>query len=208
MIVIRSFNVNMPGIDIREIKGGVLGGSIVKGCVEINDEVLVVPGFKQKRHDKGETVWKYTPLKCKVLSINSDKTKLLKAIPGGLIGVQLDIDPSLTYDNKMVGQVVLKTDDDKINNVYELLKCKIKFMKKGKLQKSHSYIININANNVMAKLTFKSDDKKERIYHFVLDEPVYMEKNDKITISVVKSDNDTSIVGLGVFIDGDKSHRE
>jgi translation initiation factor 2 subunit 3 len=32
MIVIRSFDVNKPGSEVNDIKGGVAGGSILKVC--------------------------------------------------------------------------------------------------------------------------------------------------------------------------------
>lgn len=35
MIVIRSFDVNKPGSEVDEIKGGVAGGSILRVCFEI-----------------------------------------------------------------------------------------------------------------------------------------------------------------------------
>jgi translation initiation factor 2 subunit 3 len=35
MIVIRSFDVNKPGADIDELKGGVAGGSITRGVLRV-----------------------------------------------------------------------------------------------------------------------------------------------------------------------------
>lgn len=35
MIVIRSFDVNKPGSEVDEIKGGIAGGSILKVCFSI-----------------------------------------------------------------------------------------------------------------------------------------------------------------------------
>jgi translation initiation factor 2 gamma subunit (eIF-2gamma) len=47
MIVIRSFDVNKPGAEVEEIKGGVAGGSILRVChlpetcsvIAVTDEV-------------------------------------------------------------------------------------------------------------------------------------------------------------------------
>jgi len=44
MIVIRSFDVNKPGEDAETLKGGVAGGTILKGCLKIGDEIAIRPG--------------------------------------------------------------------------------------------------------------------------------------------------------------------
>ena len=35
MIIIRSFDVNKPGSDIVDLKGGVVGGSILEGVLQV-----------------------------------------------------------------------------------------------------------------------------------------------------------------------------
>jgi translation initiation factor 2 subunit 3 len=35
MIVIRSFDVNKPGEDAETLRGGVAGGTILKGCLKV-----------------------------------------------------------------------------------------------------------------------------------------------------------------------------
>ena len=44
MIVIRSFDVNKPGEDAETLKGGVAGGTILKGCLKVGDEIAIRPG--------------------------------------------------------------------------------------------------------------------------------------------------------------------
>lgn len=41
MIVIRSFDVNKPGAEIEELKGGVAGGSILTGILKLGDEIEI-----------------------------------------------------------------------------------------------------------------------------------------------------------------------
>lgn len=48
MIVIRSFDVNKPGCDVDELKGGVAGGSILQGVLRVGDEIEVRPGVISK----------------------------------------------------------------------------------------------------------------------------------------------------------------
>jgi len=45
MIVIRSFDVNKPGAEIEELKGGVAGGSILTGIIKLDDEIEVTHPF-------------------------------------------------------------------------------------------------------------------------------------------------------------------
>lgn len=48
MIVIRSFDVNKPGEDAETLRGGVAGGTILKGCLKVGDEIAIRPGFIQR----------------------------------------------------------------------------------------------------------------------------------------------------------------
>ena len=45
LIIIRSFDVNKPGEDAENLKGGVAGGTILKGVLRIGDEVEIRPGI-------------------------------------------------------------------------------------------------------------------------------------------------------------------
>ncbi|RLF10998.1 MAG: translation initiation factor IF-2 subunit gamma, partial [Thermoprotei archaeon] len=46
MFVARSFDVNKPGTPPEDLKGGVLGGSVVQGVVRVGDEVEIRPGIR------------------------------------------------------------------------------------------------------------------------------------------------------------------
>ena len=51
MIVIRSFDVNKPGAEVDELKGGVAGGSIITGVLKVSNSNLkkkIVGFVKQK----------------------------------------------------------------------------------------------------------------------------------------------------------------
>jgi translation initiation factor 2 subunit 3 len=103
MTIIRSFDVNLPGTRVDEIKGGIAGGSIVQGILKINQEVEIRPGVIGK-NTSGETI--YTPIFTKIVSLFAEKNSLNYAVPGGLIGVGLQVDPTLTRADRLVGQVL------------------------------------------------------------------------------------------------------
>merc|ERR1719162_1485777 len=48
LIIIRSFDVNKPGSEVEDLKGGVAGGSILKGVLKVGQEIEVRPGLVSK----------------------------------------------------------------------------------------------------------------------------------------------------------------
>jgi len=103
MIVIRSFDVNKPGDGIEDLKGGVAGGTILKGVLKLGQDIEIRPGNVYKNMDGSITC---TPIFSKVVSLFAEENELQYAVPGGLIGVGTFIDPTLTRADKLVGQVL------------------------------------------------------------------------------------------------------
>lgn len=103
MIVIRSFDVNKPGAEIEELKGGVAGGSILHGVIKIGDEIEIRPGIVTK-DEKGAI--ECTPIFSRMVTLNSENNELKYAVPGGLIGVGTRIDPTLCRADRLVGFVL------------------------------------------------------------------------------------------------------
>jgi translation initiation factor 2 subunit 3 len=97
-LVARSFDVNRPGTEIEALKGGVVGGSVLKGKIRVGDEIEIRPGLRIKEE--------YTPIRSKVVSISQGKNLLDEAKPGGLIGLGTTLDPSLTKGDALIGHLV------------------------------------------------------------------------------------------------------
>lgn len=104
MICIRSFDVNKPGTTWEGLQGGVLGGTIMDGVLKVGMDVEIRPGFVVRNSGKLEAI----PIRTQVVSIQNGTTQLGIAAPGGNVGVQTTIDPSLTKDNMMVGALIGK----------------------------------------------------------------------------------------------------
>jgi translation initiation factor 2 subunit 3 len=83
LIVIRSFDVNKPGAEIAELKGGVAGGSILTGVLKLGDEIEVRPGVVTKDADGKMTC---IPIFSRIVSLFAEQNDLKFAVPGGLIG--------------------------------------------------------------------------------------------------------------------------
>eukprot|EP00475_Leptophrys_vorax_P031404 TRINITY_DN47563_c0_g1_i1.p1 TRINITY_DN47563_c0_g1~~TRINITY_DN47563_c0_g1_i1.p1 ORF type:complete len:435 (+),score=52.84 TRINITY_DN47563_c0_g1_i1:262-1566(+) len=103
MIVIRSFDVNKPGAEVDDIKGGVAGGSILHGVLRVGQKIEVRPGIVTKDQ---EGAIRCTPIFSRIISLFAEQNELQFAVPGGLIGVGTTIDPTLTRADRLVGQVL------------------------------------------------------------------------------------------------------
>jgi len=103
MIVIRSFDVNKPGEEVKDLRGGVAGGSILQGVLRVGDEIEIRPGIVSRLADGSV---KCVPLFSKIKSLYAEHNDLQFAVPGGLIGVGTLLDPTLTRADRLVGQVL------------------------------------------------------------------------------------------------------
>jgi translation initiation factor 2 subunit 3 len=99
-LIARSFDINRPGKDIEELKGGVIGGSVLKGEIKVGDQIEIRPGL----HIKDA----YIPIKTTVVSISQGNNLLEEAKPGGLIGLGTKLDPALTKGDSLIGHLVGK----------------------------------------------------------------------------------------------------
>ncbi len=167
MMVIRSFDVNKPGAEIDELKGGVAGGSILHGVLKLGDEVEIRPGIVT-RDDKGAL--KCKPIFSRIVSLNSESNDLKYAVPGGLIGVGTRIDPTLCRADRLVGFVLglkgrLPAIYSEIEVNFYLLKRLLgvrtadgKQAKVAKLTKNEVLMVNIGSTSTGAKVAAIKQD--------------------------------------------------
>ncbi|KAJ5973580.1 hypothetical protein N7481_010790 [Penicillium waksmanii] len=188
MMVIRSFDVNKPGAEIEELKGGVAGGSILSGVLKLNDEIEIRPGLVTKdEHGKIQC----RPIFSKIESLFAETNTLNYAIPGGLIGVGTRIDPTLCRADRLVGFVLghrskLPAIYTEIEVNYFLLRRLLgvktadgKQAKVAKLAKNEVLMVNIGSTATGAKVVnVKADAAK-----LSLTSPACTEVGEKIAIS-------------------------
>ena len=99
MDIARSFDINKPGTIPKNIKGGILGGTIKKGKIKIGDSIEIRPGKNTK---KG-----LQPIKTKITTLHSGVSR--KEIkPGGLVAIGTSLDPSITKSDSLLGNVIGK----------------------------------------------------------------------------------------------------
>mgnify|MGYP002857295767 FL=1 len=104
MYVARSFDVNRPGSRPSEIKGGVIGGSIVEGSFSLGDSILIAPGRRIEEGNK--TRWE--PLRTTINGIKGGGKDLKTAFSGGLCGISTPLDPLATKADDLSGQVMAR----------------------------------------------------------------------------------------------------
>ena len=102
MHVARSFDINSPGTSPKDLKGGVLGGSLIQGTLKIGDEIEIVPGIRTEVG--GKTVWQR--LTTKVTSLFAGSKSVKSIGPGGLISIGTSLDPSITKSDGLTGRMV------------------------------------------------------------------------------------------------------
>ena len=101
-LIARSFDINRPGTQFNDLNGGVIGGSVLKGKVQVGEEIEIRPGLRVKN--------KYQPLKTKIASISQGTNFLEEAKPGGLIGLGTMLDSALTRGDSLIGHLAGKPD--------------------------------------------------------------------------------------------------
>ncbi|MFB6267994.1 MAG: translation initiation factor IF-2 subunit gamma [Halodesulfurarchaeum sp.] len=101
MYVARSFDINRPGTEWEDLQGGVLGGSLVQGVLETDEDIELKPG--REVEEGGETEWQ--PVRTTVRSLQAGGELVDSVTPGGLLGVGTGLDPSLTKGDALAGQV-------------------------------------------------------------------------------------------------------
>ncbi|XP_030849939.1 eukaryotic translation initiation factor 2 subunit 3, Y-linked isoform X2 [Strongylocentrotus purpuratus] len=189
LIVIRSFDVNKPGCEVKDLKGGVAGGSILRGVLKVGQEIEVRPGIVSK---DSEGKLQCRPIFSKIVSLFAEKNDLQFAVPGGLIGVGTKIDPTLCRADRLVGQVLgavgaLPDIYTELEISYFLLRrllgVRTEGDKKGakvqKLTKGEVLMVNIGSLSTGGRvLAVKADLAK-----IVLTNPVCTEIGEKIALS-------------------------
>ncbi len=100
MYVARSFDINRPGTRPKELRGGVLGGSLLQGRLKLGEEIEIRPGVAAGANGHAES------LRTKITSIVSGGQEWDELRPGGLAAVGTSLDPALAKGDGLTGRLV------------------------------------------------------------------------------------------------------
>ena len=102
MHVLRSFDINKPGIPIKQVKGGAIGGGLVQGEFQIGDEIEIRPGFLEEKKSK------YEPINSTIATLGTGAGMVERVRPGGLVAIGTKLDPTFIKSDSLIGSVVGK----------------------------------------------------------------------------------------------------
>ncbi|MEM4222022.1 MAG: translation initiation factor IF-2 subunit gamma [archaeon] len=185
MYIARSFDVNKPGEKIEKLKGGVIGGSLVCGKIKVGDRIQILPGIEQKDG--------YSPIKTKVTSISCKWGMLEEAVPGGLIGLGTTLEPALTKNDYLSGNLVcfdgvqVNIEKDITMEVHNLIP------ETEQLKKGETIVVTCAT---ITSIGTVQEIKKDKV-RVLLKKPVPAEKGQKLGI-IRRLKNRWSLFGYGI----------
>jgi translation initiation factor 2 subunit 3 len=203
MIIIRSFDINRPGTLIDDLCGGVIGGSLFRGILNVGDEIEIRPGIIRQTSN---ATLSCEPILSHIVSLHAEQNELNYAIPGGLIGVGTRIDPTLCRADRLVGQVLGKRGF--LPNVYQsfiieyfLLRYLLGSQEKIKVKKiqlNELITLNIGSTTSIGKVI----ELHNHTLKIQLKNPICTEPKQKASISR-RINNNIRLIGWGTILSGE-----
>jgi len=196
MHVLRSFDVNKPGTKIKDIKGGVIGGSLTQGTFSIGDEIEIKPGILSSKKNN------YDPIRTQIVSLGTAAGIVDNVKPGGLVAIGTKLDPSLTRSDSFVGSVIGKPETLPENSITAQLEVNlfdsavgtIHDVKVIPIQMGESLRLNIGTAPILAKVSKAKSGKIEVQFK----RPVCLFENSNVAISR-KIEERWRLIGAGVI---------
>ena len=196
--IVRSFDINKPGSEIKNLHGGVLGGSLKQGILKIKDKIEIKPG--RKIEHKGETKW--IPIETEIIDIKSTKTSIKEAHPGGSIGLLTKLDPSLVKADTLAGNIAglpgkLPPIWNELNIEPKLLEKVVGLKEEAKVEpikKGEPLMLIVNSTPTSGVVT----ELHKNLFHIRLKRPVCAELNSKLAISRLVGTR-WRLIGYGVI---------
>lgn len=181
VLVIRSFDINKPGCKPADYKGGVIGGCLTNGHIEVGCTLEVRPGIVEKRNGKLTC----RPVRTKVMSLFAEANPLKIAVPGGLVGIGTELDPFFCRGDKLVGQVLGRPGS--LPDVLCELVLRYRLFEQlaqqearaQKLSPREQLLINVGSSSTRAQVTSVSGDSVS----LVLARPVCAAMGERVSIS-------------------------
>ena len=195
MHVLRSFDVNKPGTKLKNIKGGVIGGSLTQGIFKVGDEIEIKPGIMDEKKKI------YEPLQTEITSLGTGAGLVDFVKPGGLVAIGTKLDPAMTRSDSFIGSVIgkpgtLPENSSKIKLSVKLFDSAVGITEDTKvlpIQKEELLRLNIGTAPILGKV---SQIKGENV-EIDLRRPACIFENENVAISRRISDR-WRLIGAGI----------
>ena len=208
-IIIRSFDINHPGTEAEDLQGGVAGGTLTKGILRLGEIVEIKPGFISKNQN-GEHV--VQPLYSRIVSLRTENNELLYAVPGGLIGVGLKLDPFLTSKDKLIGRIL--GHPGKLPDIFVSIIVKTHLMARlvggkgtdknsahvGEIKYKEILLINVGSTSIASTVVDISGENRD-VVKFRLSPPACAEIGETVAFSR-KLGHSWRLIGWGKVLEG------
>jgi len=102
LLIARSFDINKPGIAPEKLKGGIIGGAIVRGKLKVGDRIEIRPGLVVEEMNK--IVAK--PIFTTIISCVTGGKEVNELGPGGSVAIQTTLDPGMVHSDNLTGNLV------------------------------------------------------------------------------------------------------
>lgn len=182
-LVARSFDINKPGSNVEALKGGVLGGSLIRGMLKKGDEIEIRPGIVKQYQNS----YKSTPINTKIISIAQTTHAVEELTPGGTAAIQTTLFPTLTKGDGLMGCVV--GIPKQLPPVWNSVKLKVNLLQRivgtakelevESIKLNETLLLNVNSATTLGVVNKLEDDK----ITVSLKIPVCSEKGARFTIS-------------------------
>jgi translation initiation factor 2 subunit 3 len=197
MHVLRSFDINKPGIPIKQVKGGAIGGALVQGEFHIGDEIEIRPGFLEEKKNK------YEPINSTIATLGTGAGMVEKVRPGGLVAIGTKLDPTFIKSDSLIGSVVgkpntLPKDVEDIAVEVHLFDTAVGTQDMAKVEPvkvKESLRLNIGTAATLGTVTNSKDIKIE----IKLRKPICLLPNSRVAISRRIADR-WRLIGAGVTV--------
>lgn len=103
MLVARSFDVNRPGKKPKNMHGGIVGGSLIRGKLKEGEEIVLRPG--------AEVDGDWREMESKVVNVRQGQQQMTEGKPGGLLSIETDLDPYFSKSDGLAGNVLGRKDN-------------------------------------------------------------------------------------------------
>lgn len=195
MHVLRSFDINKPGLSISEVKGGVIGGSLIQGDFETGDEIEIRPGLYDEKKAK------YEPIMSRISSLGTGAGTVEVVKPGGLVALGTTLDPYIVKSDSLIGSLVglpnsLPPDIYDVTielNLFETAVGTQDLVKVDPIKIKESLRLNIGTAATLGTVTHVKDHTVE----IKLKKPVCMVSNNRVAISRRIADR-WRLIGSGI----------
>lgn len=182
MFVARSFDINKPGSNLKDLAGGVLGGALKQGVLKVGDEIEILPGYEVE--EKNIKLWK--PLRTKIAGLMAGGKKVEQVRPGGTFAVLTFLDPSVVKSDNLVGSVVGYSGQ--LPQVRSDLTLNVKLLERVVGSKDKLVVDPIKPTeplmlNVYSAATVGFVKTAHKVVHCVLRRPVCADKGARVSIS-------------------------